>query len=276
MIIKDNIEYSVETRFTGSTDVQALNVTENGTYTAPEGTAYSPVVVNVAGTTSGNLKEVLSGQSNALVLPNDMTALIDYAFYRATINSVTFNNSIQSIGNYPFAESSISGNVTLPDSITSIGNGLFAGCSNLSGVTFPNNSELQIGGDLFPNTAITTITFPDHITELKWAICYNCNQLASVQLPSALQRITNNCFYNTAITEIDIPENVTYIGGGSFNDCSNLTTFICRAPEPPTIEADTLGGNTPADMAIYVLPESVDAYQNAPHWSDRAAYIQAI
>ena len=32
----------------GSVTVEALNVTENGTYTAPEGKAYSPVTVNVS------------------------------------------------------------------------------------------------------------------------------------------------------------------------------------------------------------------------------------
>lgn len=35
------------------TDVQELNVTANGTYTAPEGTAYSPVIVDVQGGGSG-------------------------------------------------------------------------------------------------------------------------------------------------------------------------------------------------------------------------------
>lgn len=36
----------------GSTTVEALSVTQNGTYTAPQGKAYSPVAVNVSGGSS--------------------------------------------------------------------------------------------------------------------------------------------------------------------------------------------------------------------------------
>lgn len=50
-IIKDNVNYGVEVKIIreGGVDIQPLEVTENGTYTAEEGTAYSPVVVNVQG-----------------------------------------------------------------------------------------------------------------------------------------------------------------------------------------------------------------------------------
>lgn len=36
----------------GGTTVEALSVTQNGTYTAPSGKAYSPVIVNVSGGSS--------------------------------------------------------------------------------------------------------------------------------------------------------------------------------------------------------------------------------
>ena len=39
----------------GNVTVEALNVTENGTYTAPEGKAYSPVSVTVAGSLPDNI-----------------------------------------------------------------------------------------------------------------------------------------------------------------------------------------------------------------------------
>ena len=39
----------------GSITVEELNVTENNTYTAPEGKAYSPVIVNVSGGVGGDL-----------------------------------------------------------------------------------------------------------------------------------------------------------------------------------------------------------------------------
>ena len=41
----------------GSTTIEALNVTANGTYTAPSGKAYSPVTVNVSGGGGGSAEE---------------------------------------------------------------------------------------------------------------------------------------------------------------------------------------------------------------------------
>ena len=41
----------------GSTTIEALNVTTNGTYTAPSGKAYSPVTVNVSGGGGGSAEE---------------------------------------------------------------------------------------------------------------------------------------------------------------------------------------------------------------------------
>lgn len=46
------LTYTVVAKSGGSIDVQPLSITSNGTYTAPDGVAYSPVTVNVASTAS--------------------------------------------------------------------------------------------------------------------------------------------------------------------------------------------------------------------------------
>lgn len=54
---------AVDVNVSGSSvDVQALSVTENGTYTAPSGTAYSPVTVNVSGGGGGSSYTLLASQ----------------------------------------------------------------------------------------------------------------------------------------------------------------------------------------------------------------------
>lgn len=59
----------------GGATVEALTVTENGTYTAPSGTAYSPVTVNVAGGASNIVTGTFKGTTTgaAMDVPLDYT-----------------------------------------------------------------------------------------------------------------------------------------------------------------------------------------------------------
>lgn len=52
------------------TTITPLSVTENGTYTAPTGTAYSPVEVNVSGSAKIGQFNVISGEWTATTLTN--------------------------------------------------------------------------------------------------------------------------------------------------------------------------------------------------------------
>lgn len=56
----------------GGTTVEALSVTQNGTYTAPSGKAYSPVTVNVSGGSSDF--------STATVVITDNTEYVEHNF----------------------------------------------------------------------------------------------------------------------------------------------------------------------------------------------------
>lgn len=68
--------------------VEQLNVTVNGTYTAPAGKAYTPVVVNVPNTyTAGDEGKVV--QSGALVAQSSTTVTANGEYNTTTYNSVT-------------------------------------------------------------------------------------------------------------------------------------------------------------------------------------------
>ena len=86
----------------GSTTIQELNVSANGTYSAPTGTAYSPVNVNVGGDALGELlADTLSEYSNSVfsgAIPIYMFAsksnLISVSIPKAnTIGSSAFQNA---------------------------------------------------------------------------------------------------------------------------------------------------------------------------------------
>lgn len=63
--------------------------------------------------------------------------------------------------------------------------------------------------------------------------------------------------------------------GYVFQLCTSAETLTIDDTTPPTIKNTTIAG-LKADCIIYVPAASVAAYQAAPYWSARAAYIQAI
>lgn len=116
------------------TDIVPLTVTENGTYTAPEGQAYSPVEVNVAGS-GGDQAEALIART-LTDLEYSGTQIGDYAFYNCTALSTINIPNVTSIGNYAFGNCNL-GNINLPK-VTSIGQYAFYGNSgNIHEVTAP-------------------------------------------------------------------------------------------------------------------------------------------
>ena len=100
---------------------------------------------------------------------------------------------------------------------------------------------------------VTSITIPDGVKSIETYAFYGCSSLASITLPSG----------------------VTSIGDYAFYICSALMKMTVLASTPPTLGTSVLVG-VPADCSIRVPAGSVAAYQAAPNWSDRAAYITAI
>ena len=82
----------------GGATVEALQVNTNGTYTAPTGTAYSPVTVAVPNSyTAGDEGKVVS--NGALVAQTSRTITDNGTIDTTTNNSITINVSIEGDGN---------------------------------------------------------------------------------------------------------------------------------------------------------------------------------
>lgn len=73
--------------------------------------------------------------SNCTIIPNTVTALSSYCFYKLKgLLNITIPNSIMSIPDYAFYGCSSLESIEIPNSVTSIGNLSFAWCSNLKRV----------------------------------------------------------------------------------------------------------------------------------------------
>jgi len=103
-----------------------------------------------------------------------------WAFYECTsLNSINIPNSVTSIGEQAFAESSLT-SITIPNSINTIRNNTFDGCDNLTSVTIPN-SVTTIGEHAFQACgSLTSINLPITLTTIEAFAFSECANLNSV------------------------------------------------------------------------------------------------
>lgn len=247
----------------GGVEVESLPVTVNGTYTAPEGKAYSPVTVNVPNTyAAGDEGKVVSGgalvsQSSDTVTENGTvdTTLIssltvnvsggggeEDGIIARTISGAYENSRVTQLGECAFAYCFSLNAVSFPN-VTSIGFSAFMYCTHLSTASFPEATS--IGNSAFAYcSSLTTASFPkvssigssafaycnrlttanfSVATQISNAAFTSCSNLTTASFPAATM-ISSNAFTKcVSLTAVSFPE-ATTIGNYAFANCSSLTT----------------------------------------------------
>lgn len=145
--------------------------------------------------TSAFYKTSLSG---ALVIPDDVTEISDYAFKETLIGSVSFSPRLDRIGDMAFSAcSSLTGTLTLPETLTYIGGHAFNGCSFTGELHLPNNLE-YLGGEAFYSAG---------------------SFIGNLRLPDKIKSIPNRAFGNSGFTgQLDL-NNAIEFGSDSFYGC---------------------------------------------------------
>ncbi len=103
------------------------------------------------------------------------------------------------------------------------------------------------------------------------------NGAIDIILPGTITTIGKKAFYGAYMLKtVDIPTTITEIGESAFGQCVQLYSVTIRATEPPKGGASMFtmyGSHIPSGLSIYVPMDSVEAYKNAPYWSDYAERI---
>ena len=233
------------------------------------------------------LNDILANYSDGakLVLPDTVTKIGDYVFYRNTnLTSITIPSSVTSIGDDAFYNCSNLKSVTFESGsqLASIGEWAFYS-SGLTSITIPS-SVTSIGNSVFRHTDLTSITIPSSVTSIGNYAFSDCSNLRSVTFESGSQlaSIGNYAFSdNENLTSITIPSGVTSIGNNAFNNIKIVYYTGSATGSPwgalsvnPYIDGDFVySDNTKTTLQAYIgTSSSVTIPSSVTSIGDKAFY----
>jgi hypothetical protein len=89
-----------------------------------------------------------------------------------------------------------------------------------------------------------------------------------MDIPNSVTDIGQWSFWGCSnMTSIRIGSGVKNIGGYTFNGCSGLKSITCDAVVPPVCEMGVFY-YVDKSIPLYVPRESIDAYKDAPYWTE--------
>jgi len=128
----------------------------------------------------------------------------------SNLTNVVIPNSVQTLNNYAFFESTSLVSVTCGTAFT-VPEGTFRSCSNLTTVTFSAGSTFS---------SIGAFAFKE------------CYALGAITIPNSVTTIGGEAFNTSGLPAISIGSGVTSIGNLAFANCSNLASFTVDASNP--------------------------------------------
>ena len=243
----------------------------------------------IATVTSGDVK-----YTGEVVIPETITfegvectvtSIGDNAFYDCDLTSVTFPETLTSIGSHAFEGARIRNqSVIIPPNVTTIGDYAFA-WSTLRNVTL-GESVTSIGVNAFRyNYVLTSINIPSSVTSIGGAAFAECWKLTSIYISdmTAWCNITIGVLYGVAghpfegtpdanhhiylngeeVKDLLVPNDVTSIHENTFKNCDGLTSVII----PPSVTSisdlafDNCSGLTSVIIGKGVASIGMDAFR---------------
>ncbi len=187
-----------------------------------------------------------TGFDGALTIPNSIISIGDKVFYNCnhftTINYYALNcaftpqyyntnhpfencsgnlvigDNVETIPDFVFKNSGISGNLIIPNSLFSIGHDAFYNCNGLSAVYY-SGSIAQWCDMVFMGYGSNPLLYAHNLY-------INNEMVTDLVIPETITSIKNYAFFGgTCITSLTIPDSVISIGNYAFYDCSGITTI---------------------------------------------------
>lgn len=270
----------------GSGAIEPLTVTENGTYTPPEGVdGYSPVSVMVAPPAS-NIDALIDGSITEIT--NNAEEIRGYAFQGCYSLKRAIFPKAKTIYMNAFANCSNLEHIELPQ--FSQGNSrVFDSCKKLTVVDLPSlkytSSSMFISCE-----GLIEIRLPLP-TSLQENCLRGCKNLKTVYLPNATHLYQQAFAFCQTLETLDLPSVTSLASSQVFYHCNSLKSVILRSNVVATLKYTnsfegcyhflgtvnaTYNPEGLKDGYIYVPSALIEDYKAATNWSTYADRFRAL
>lgn len=159
------------------------------------------------------------GSAEHVVVPDDVTVIGEYAFFRSRMTSISLPKKLKKIKNNAFASSSLR-EIEIPDSVTTIGKQAFM-WSCVECVKLPPKLGV-LSDEVFKLSHLREIDIPKGVKTIKKQAFESCFCLETVSLPETLKKIEYGAFYGcNKLSEINY-DVCKDIGENTFGLCDGL------------------------------------------------------
>ena len=141
---------------------------------------------------------------------------------------------------YLFMETSSNPEARLFTSNDTVGEMMFWDCVNLKEIKLPLSITVIGGGAFQECVSLKSISIPEGVSVIGYGVFWGCHSLESFTLPTSLANVNN------------------YI----IEECPNMKSLRCLAPEPPKCEAKTF--NNVEGIILYVPYGCRDIIEDNP------------
>lgn len=156
--------------------------------------------------------------------------------------------------------------------------GAFRDCTNLTTVSFPDTLT-QIGGYTFYNcTNLTTVNFPDALTQIVMYAFYNCQSITELDLSQTkVSSVGLRSFYNcTNLTTVSFPESLTEIEDAAFSGCKSINEINLGETRVSTIGSAAFSGNSASIISLPPTLTSIGASAFSYYIADGGAAKETL
>lgn len=225
---------------------QDITITYNGL------SAIIPVEIYPFKAQNGNEITGYVENATSVTIPSGVTKIAEDAFIGKSMESVTFPETLQEIGNYAFFSCKKLKSVTLPASLTTVGEGVFDNCGALTAADLSKTRITAVAGYMFNRCPVLSdVKLPANATSIGGLAFNEAVSLRTVILPATLRFIGLDAFRDSGLEQINLPNNIKQIRQRAFLSCQSLT------------EVTTFGTYTPAEDGFISVLES-SAFQDVP------------
>ncbi len=189
---------------------QAFQITRITSITIPKS-------LKTAGESYG--KGPFDGPIRSVTFEEGMTRIPDYLMSIAGSGldesgeySIVLPSTLKEIGKYAFSGWSIK-SLTFPESLETVGERAFQNCGVLKAITFQGSSRtpVRIGKEAFFKCASLTQVDLSGVAEIEAGAFERCETLAEVTLPDSLTGLGHYVFGDTAVKKLTVPSALTKV-----------------------------------------------------------------